>query len=251
MQTDFAIALLGADRRPPAGLCAADIDERFAIYRNNVVSGLSRALAAGFPATEAIVGSEFFAAMAAIYVRVSPPASPVLLHYGASLPDFLARFEPAAELPYLADVARLELAYMRAFHAADAAPLPTDRLGGIAAKHLGAVRVTLHPSLQILRSTHPVATIWAMNTGRAPLGEIEDWTAQDALVLRPHYDTAVIPLAPGEAEFLLRLQAGADMAAATAAALQDAANFDLATALAALFARGAVIAIIDQDQPGP
>ncbi|QDO96497.1 DUF2063 domain-containing protein [Ferrovibrio terrae] len=249
MQTDFAAALLDAGRRPPAGLFAADVDERFAIYRNNVVSGLSRALAAGFPATEAIVGAEFFAAMAAIYVRISPPASPVLLDYGASLPDFLARFEPAAELPYLADVARLELAYTRAFHAADTTPLPADRLGSIAAERLGAVRVTLHPSLQILRSAYPAATIWAMNTGRAPLGEIEDWTAQDVLVLRPHYDTVAIPLAPGEAEFLLQMQAGADMAEATAAALHDVPDFDLATALAALFARGAVIAFTDQDPP--
>lgn len=246
MQTDFAAALFDADRRPPAGLfAAADIDERFAVYRNNVVSGLSRALAAGFPATEAIVGPEFFAAMAAIYVRVSPPASPVLLHYGAGLPEFLARFEPAAELPYLADVARLELAYTRAFHAADAAPLPADRLGSITAEGLGAVRVTLHPSLQILRSTHPVATIWAMNTGRAPLGEIEDWTAQDVLLLRPHYDTAVIALAAGEAEFLLQLQAGADIAEAATAALTDAGGFDLAAALAAMFTRGAVVAVTD------
>jgi hypothetical protein len=251
MQTDFAAALLDADRRPPTELMAADIGERFAVYRNNVVSGLSRALAAGFPATEAIVGAEFFAAMAAIYVRVSPPASPVLLHYGASLPDFIARFEPAAELPYLADVARLELAYTRAFHAADAAPLPADRLGSITAENLGALRVALHPSLQILRSVCPIATIWAMNTGRAPLGEIEDWTAQDVLVLRPYYDTVVIPLAPGEAGFLLRLQAGADMAEAAAAALQDAADFNLAMALAALFTRGAVVAFTDQDPPAP
>lgn len=251
MQTDFAAALLDADRRLPAGLLAADVDERFAVYRNNVVSGLSRALAAGFPATEAIVGAEFFAAMAAIYVRVSPPASPVLLEYGASLPAFIDHFEPAAELPYLADVARVELAYTRAFHAADAAPLPADRLGSIAPEGLGAVRLTLHPSLQILRSAHPVATIWAMNTCRAPLGEIEDWTAQDVLVLRPYYDTAVIQLAPGEAEFLLQLRAGADMAEAAVAALQDATNFDLAAALAALFARGAAIAFTDQDPSGP
>lgn len=251
MQTGFAAALLDADRRPPAGLLAADADGRFAVYRNNVVSGLSRALAAGFPVTEAVVGAEFFAAMAAIYVRLSPPASPVLLHYGASLPEFLAHFEPAAELPYLADVARLELAYTRAFHATDVAPLPVDRLGSIAAENLGAVRVTLHPSLQILRSAHPVVTIWAMNTGRTPLCEIEDWTAQDVLVLRPHYDTAVIALAPGEAEFLLQLQAGANVAEAAAAALQDAADFNLAAALAALFTRGTVIAFTDQDPPGP
>jgi hypothetical protein len=245
MQTEFAVALLDADHVPPAGLIAADPAERFAVYRNNVVHGLSRALAAGFPATEAIVGTEFFAAMAAVYVRVSPPVSAVLLDYGATLPDFIARFEPAAELSYLPDVARLELAYTRAFHAADAASLPASRLGEIAADRIGAVRVALHPSAQILRSAHPVAEIWAMNTGRAPLGEIEDWAAQDVLVLRPHYEVAVVALAPGEAEFLRQLQDGTTLEQAAASALQEAEAFDLAAALAALFTRDAVVAITD------
>lgn len=246
MQTEFAAALLDVERDPPAGLAAtADLGERFAVYRNNVVSGLSRALAAGFPATEAIVGEDYFAAMAAIYVRVSPPASPVMLDYGATLPDFIDRFEPAAELPYLADVARLELAYTRAFHAADAVALPAGRMSDITAGRIGLLRIALHPSLQILRSAHPVADIWAMNTGRAPLGEIENWIAQDVLLLRPQYDVAVSTLAPGEAEFLAKLQAGIALEQAAAAALNDAETFDLAAALAALFTRGAVIAVTD------
>ncbi len=245
MQTEFSAALLDTERRPPAGLQAVDIDERFAVYRNNVVRGLSRALAAGFPAVEAIVGKEFFAAMAAVYVRMSPPTSPVLLDYGAGLPDFLARFEPAAELPYLADVARLELAYTRAFHATDADSLPADRLQQIAADRISGVRFALHPSLQILRSAFPVAEIWAMNTGRAQLCEIADWAAQDVLLLRPHYEVAVATLAPGEATFLLHLQSGATLGQAASAAQDEAATFDLAAALAALFTRAAVIAITD------
>lgn len=249
MQMAFTAALLDADRRPPAGLLAADKTEgiagRFAVYRNNVVHGLSRALAAGFPATETIVGAEFFAAMAAIYVRQSPPTSPVLLDYGAGLPDFLARFEPLAELPYLADVARLELAYTRAFHAADAASQPARRLNDIAADRIGTLRMALHPSLQILRSVHPVAEIWAMNTGRAPLCEINDWSGQDVLVLRPHYDVAVSRLAPGEAEFLTQLQSGAPLERAASAALEQTETFNLAAALAAVFTRGAVVAVTD------
>ncbi len=245
MQTEFAAALLDAEHAPPAGLIAADPAERFAVYRNNVVHGLSRALAAGFPATEAIVGPEFFAAMAAVYVRVSPPVSAVLLDYGTTLPEFLAAFEPVAEIPYLPDVARLELAYTRAFHAADATSLPASRLGEIAADRIGTLRVMMHPSLQILRSEYPVAEIWAMNTGRAPLGEIENWTAQDILLLRPQYEVAVSVLAPGEAEFLRRLQTGVTLEQAATAALTDADDFDLAAALAAMFMRGVVVAITD------
>jgi hypothetical protein len=248
MQPAFAAALLDAEHAVPPGLLAADPAERFAVYRNNVVSGLGRALATGFPAVEAIVGAEFFAAMAAIFVRVSPPASPVLLDYGAALPDFLNSFAPAAELPYLADVARLELAYTRAFHATDAEPLPADTLGQLTADHIGALRVNLHPSLQILRAAYPAATIWAMNTGRLPLAEITDWSAQDILVLRPQYSVDVITLSPGEAAFLTALQAGSTLGEAAAAALDAAAIFDLGPALAALFMRGAVIACHDSPE---
>jgi hypothetical protein len=252
MQESFTAALLDAGRDPPAGLvAAADIGERFAVYRNNVVSGLSRALAAGFPATVAIVGDEFFAAMAAVYVRRSPPVSPVLLDYGASLPDFIDSFEPAAGLPYLADVARLELAYTRAFHAADALSLPPQALAGIAPDRLGDVRLALHPALRLLRTAHPAATIWAMNTGRLPLGEIENWDAQDILVLRPQHEAAVSLLMPGEADFIAALQAGASLGDAASAALDAADAFDLASALAALFSRGAVIAISDPQQDPP
>ncbi|WP_341899064.1 DNA-binding domain-containing protein [Ferrovibrio terrae] len=248
MQPAFAAALLDAEHAVPPGLLAADPAERFAVYRNNVVSGLGRALANGFPAVEAIVGAEFFAAMAAIFVRVSPPASPVLLDYGAALPDFLNSFAPAAELPYLADVAQLELAYTRAFHAADAQPLPADTLGRLTADRIGALRVNLHPSLQILRAAYPAATIWAMNTGRLPLAEITDWSAQDILVLRPQYGVDVVILAPGEAAFLTALQAGSTLGEAAAAALDAAAIFDLGPALAALFMRGAVTACHDSQE---
>lgn len=248
MQTAFTAALLDADRAPPNGLHAADTAERFAIYRNNVVSGLSRALATGFPAVEAIVGAEFFSALAASFVRAAPPASPVLLDYGAALPDFIAGFAPAAELPYLPDVARLELAYTRAFHAADATPLAADTLNRLAPERLASLRLQLHPSLQILRARYPAATIWAMNTGRAPLAEIADWSAQDILVLRPHLTVAVISLAPGEAAFLEALRAGGTLNEAASVALDAAAAFDLGPALAALFIRGAAIAIETSEQ---
>lgn len=239
MQAAFAAALLDPDHALPPGLHAADTDERFAVYRNNVTSGLIRALAAGFPAVQSVVGEEFFAAMAALFVRVSPPQSPVLLQYGEAFPAFLETFQPAADLPYLADLARLELAYRRAFHAADAVPLGGEALHDVAPERIGELRVSLHPALQLLHSPHPVATIWAMNTGRQALAEITDWRSEDILVLRPQVSVDVILLAPGETEFLQALQSGATLTAAAASAFDASGDFNPAAALAALFMRGA------------
>jgi hypothetical protein len=125
-QTAFARAVLDAAAPVPPGLIGPDGQPsatRFAVYRNNVVLGLIDALKAAFPVVCALVGEDFFAAMARAHAVETPPASPVMHDYGADFPAFIARFAPAASLPYLADVARLEWAWVEAYHAAEAWPL--------------------------------------------------------------------------------------------------------------------------------
>ena len=162
--------------------------QRFAVYRNNVVAGLVNALRARFPTIEKIVGEEFFAAMARIFVLQHPPRSPLIMQYGDDFGDSVAAFAPAAELPYLADVARLEAARTCAYHAMDAQPILLSSCRLFPAKRLAAAGVTLHPSLQVVRSRHPIVTIWAMNNGEAKLGPIDEDLAEDALVVRPRSD---------------------------------------------------------------
>ena len=119
-QSDFAAALLDPDVAAPDGLVAwngSDPAHRFAVYRNNVTSALSDVLADSFPVTQQLVGEAFFRALAQVFVRAHPPRTRVLAHYGHELPEFVAQFPPAAGLPYLADVARLEWQRLQALHA--------------------------------------------------------------------------------------------------------------------------------------
>lgn len=243
LQTDFAQALLDPDRAVPEDLTshtARHPQKRFAVYRNNVVVSLVNALRAKFPATERIVGDEFFAAMARIFVTAHPPRSKILHTYGDDFGDFIAAFEPAAGLPYLADVARLEAARTRAYHAADVQPLAAAAFSEIDPQAVGNLRLTLHPSLQVLRSVHPVVTIWAMNSGELELGPVDPDAAEDALVLRPALAVAVRALPPGGAAFLLALSGGATLADAAANAVTDDARFDLTANLAGLVDSGAI-----------
>src|SRR5258708_8377668 len=125
-ETSFADALLNVNRPIPCGIMAhnAAVPARvFGVHRNNVTSGLVKALKSLFPVVEKIVGEEFFAAMARVFVMAQPPRSPLLAAYGDDFPQFVAAFEPAREIPYLADAARLEAARTRAYHAPHATPL--------------------------------------------------------------------------------------------------------------------------------
>ncbi|WP_338606729.1 DNA-binding domain-containing protein [Pelagibacterium nitratireducens] len=101
-QTRFAQAVQDPARALPQGLTSKGGQNdplRFAVYRNNVHVSLVTALTKGFPVVRALVGEEFFTAMARVFVGQTKPSSPMLFQYGENFPDFIAEFPPAASFP--------------------------------------------------------------------------------------------------------------------------------------------------------
>lgn len=245
-QREFAIALLDPERPPPSGIVGPDGDlcpKRFAVYRNNVVVGLAEILKAAYPAVRRLVGEEFFDAMAGIYVRAEPPLSPILLDYGGTFPAFIETFPPAASVPYLADVARIEWAWVFAYHAAEACPLGADSFANIPADELPGLRLLLHPSVQVCRSSMPALTIWRMNIGEGePGGVTFDGEGEDTLVVRPDAIVETRSLPPGAADFIAALAAGHTVAEATELATACDRRFDLSANIAGLIEAGALFA---------
>lgn len=245
---DFAERLLLPDGGLPAGLIrpdAAPAPKRYAVYKNNVAVSLTEALETGFPVIAQLVGTEFFQAMAGVYLRAHPPTSPVMTRYGATFPTFLEGFGPAQSLPYLADVARLEFALRESYHAADHVPLAATALGEIAPEALMTAGITLAPSLRMLRSRWPVHGIWCANTQEDAAEPID--RAEAVLILRPAYDPVPHLLPPGGATFLGALTAGASFGAALTKATEAVADFDLSPVLSLLI-EGQAIAEIKEDQ---
>ena len=74
-----------------------------------------------------------FPGIARAYVAQHPPRSPILLYYGDSFAYFIYAFAPAAPIPYLGYVARIECARRAAYHAADMPPVEATRVCGLAA----------------------------------------------------------------------------------------------------------------------
>lgn len=246
LQAGFARALMWADDPVPdgfAGHSARPPQARFNVYRNNVFASLTATLRARFPVVERLVGEEFFAAMARVFVARHPPRSPVLLEYGAGFAGFLETFEPVEQLPYLPDVARLEWLRAVAYHAADRAPLDPAELAAIPQEDLATVSFALHPSVGLLMSPYPVVGIWETNTHDSEVRAIAaDSGGEDALVIRPAFDVVIVRLGSGGLAFTAALADGATLAAAADLAAQSATDFYLPHALSALIGAGALTA---------
>lgn len=234
----FVPALLDPAAAVPVGLTDAagrTAGKRFDVYRNNVVVSLSEALAAGFPVIEKLVGTEFFTAMAGVFVRAHPPRSPVMTLYGVDFPGFLETFPPVAHLPYLADTARLEYALREAYHAADARPVPREALED---PRLIDAKLTLAPATRLVTSTFPVHAIWRANTeAGAPAAK---GGAETVLVTRPDWDPKPVVIAPDAARFVSALGEGRIFGAALQAAGE---TLDLAAILTILIDTKSIIRI--------
>lgn len=218
----WAGALLDPQAPCPPGLCSwngSEVAQRFAVHRNNVLAGLVDALAETYPVVQQLVGEPFFRALAAAHVRARPPRSPVLARYGGDLASFIEGFEPAAALPWLPDVARLEWARVEACHAADAAPLGPAALAAALTDPaaLATARLGLHPSVRLLRSRHAAVSIWAAHQPGGPdLSTVETRQAECALVLRPALQVTVLQVDAATATLAAALRAGLPLASALA-----------------------------------
>lgn len=245
-QSIFAQALLDPEAALPVGLTDPEgrpAPRRFSVYRNTVTSGLIRVLEAAFPVIRKLVGDEFFAAMALVFVRAHPPRTRLMMLYGAQFPGFLAAFPPVSHLGYLADVARLEQAIRESYHAADAPALPAEAFATLTDAQMMNAKLRLAPSLGLIRSPWPIHMIWRANSEAGP-PPAPVRGAEDVLILREAFDPAVHLLPPGGGAFMTGLLAGQSLAA-TLAPLGR--RFDL-PAMLGLLIQGRAIVGMENEQ---
>lgn len=205
MQSAFAAALLDPDAAVPGGLVdpfGRPAPKRFSVYRNNVASSLTRALEAAFPTVRKLVGDEFFAAMAVVFLRGHPPRSRIMMQYGDAMPIWLESFPPVAHLGYLPDVARLDQAMRESYHAADSDPLPEAEFQRLVGEDMAGLRLRFAPSMRLVRSHWPVQSIWAASCEGGPSPQPGP---EAALILRPAFDPRPHRLSPSDGAFLQAL----------------------------------------------
>jgi hypothetical protein len=241
----FATALLDPRSATPAVVAGPNEKraiKRYNVYRNNVTVSLIDALAAVFPATQRLTGVDFFRAMARLHIRTTPPTSPLLFEYGADFPDFIATYEWARPAPWLADVARIERAWLDAYHAADLGTLTSEALAAIPCDGLAEVVFVPHPATRIVSSGFAAVSIFVETRAEVATASI-DATPEDALITRPCLDVIGRRLPSGGATFLKRLASGETLGAAAAAAFEASASFDLSANIAGIVEAGAFTTI--------
>ncbi len=217
-------------------------ERRLAVYRNNVRHALSSVLEAAFPVVRQLIGAECFTATALAFVVEHPPRRPALYEYGGDFPAFLGRFWPLAELPWLADVARLEWARNEALFAAERELLTPARLAAVPPAELPHLRLAPQPSARWLESPWPIHAIWgAHQPAGGPLEAVDLERAETVLVWRQHGAVRQRLLTGGELALLAAFAAQQPLAEAVDAAGRRDSTFDFATALAKLLSGGVLI----------
>jgi hypothetical protein len=245
LQRSFAEAILFDDQPIPLTIRAASgvaAASRFGVYRNNVIAGLSNAIAARYPVVRRLLSPETFSVIARMYATAEPPRSPLLMLFGDTFPQFLRRIGDGPPTEYVADIAELEAARTRAYHAADMAPVSGADLAQLDPEEIHDLKLIFHPSLSLLRSRFPIVTVWETNTAGAD-ALITQWRHEAALVARPDLDVEVWRLSLGAYEFLAAMVNGHTIGSAAAHASALESTFALAESFEILVAAQIIVGI--------
>lgn len=242
-QSTFISAVMNPDETTPVGLkndAGGPAGKRFDVYRNNVAVSLTEALIAAFPVIHKLVGDSFFKATAGVYLRAHPPQSPLMMYYGEAFAEFLRGFEPVQKIPYLPDVAELELAMRQSYHAADAKPINPEDLQNMAPDALMAAKLRFAPSVRILSSDWPIHAIYRANTQNdAPKPVVQP---EAVIITRPEFDPMIHGLSQADLAFVQAVHAGDTFGQAVEKGSQID-GFDLSTILGLLLGTQAIVSI--------
>lgn len=228
-QRVFAQAILD-DEQPVPSLRS----HAFAVYRNTAARGTIEALRATYATVNELLGDDGFTHAALEFRAETPPAGPVLSDYGRSFPEFLARQSWTSELPYLADVAKLDWLWLESFLAGEADATP--RSYGVQSQ------LVLHPAARFAWLATPALTIW--NAHRQPGGfdELEpEWREEGALFTRPGLTVRAEAIDPACHRLLLSCVTPARIDECVAAVAEDFPQSDVPSLLQRCVSSGALI----------
>lgn len=213
----------------------------FAVYRNTWRKALVDTLGDAYPVVAALIGPDAFQALALQFIGQRAAPSPVLAAWGAGFADFIAAHSLNDDLPYLADVARLERLATEAHLASDGDPLDSAGFVEIVEAEMDQA-VALHPSTRFGWFETPAVTIWEAHQRPGQLESFApDWVPEGALVTRPQGRVVATSIDRETHDLLVGIQAGEALLAAAEATGKASPDADITAILLLLVESGAFV----------
>lgn len=215
---------------------SARAQQGLALYRGNLLATRDKTLSAAYPVLRALVGEEFFSALANTYGDQYPSTDGDLHRYGAGFADFLAAFEPVTSYPYFPDMARYEWALHRAHFARTTPSIDRAYLAACTPQQLEDARFCLHPACTLLSSQWAISAIWRahQSEGKQLIDtELPQQIAVDdfAVTVRPRWRVDLLSLSAAASRALHCVGEGKVLGEAVDQALVIDADFSLASEL--------------------
>ncbi|QLQ31759.1 MAG: putative DNA-binding domain-containing protein [Candidatus Thiothrix singaporensis] len=221
LQTRFIAAIF--DRNQRAGMAelvksqgALDAAQRVGIYRNSVHGVLLQHLGALYEVTRQLVGEAFFERLSDEFVDHAPPTRPFLVEYGDAFPAFMQRHAALEEMPWLADVARLEWARHQAWHAVNQPAGDFTQIMMLSEGQQASLCFQMPGSAQLVQSPYAVHQVWLAHQpedfpGKLPLERIQIPQPAYVLVWRAGRQLRQVEVDEAGWDFLSALQQGATL----------------------------------------
>ncbi len=235
-------AALSGDISALGPWCQADAARvGLAVHRNSMAKAAADALVAQFPTVERVVGVAWLSAAAVAHAADYPPRKASLLDYGAGFANWLTIFPPAADMPFLADLARLDWLWTEAYFAADADAFDPDEIVRLGADTFATHTLTPHPAARWACFPAGIPSLWqALQPPGEPPATFElDDAPECLLIVRPDLEVDHLVTGAGASAFLDACATGTSLADAAGQALAIEPHLDLAATFARLVSAGA------------
>ncbi len=209
--------------------CEPDASTRFFdVYRNGYLKTATEALAANFPVVDTMVGKGYFKQLARAFVSEFPPTTSSLTGYGKDFPAFISK-RINDDLPYLADVASLDFAWLRSYFSSSGNKIDAAELASFEDR-IVEIRLALHSSVQLVSPTWNVFEIWQLHRREESVDEKTSIRElpQHVLLWRPEQIVRARLLSESECAFFAAIKHGETLGVAADRAIGIESTFDLA-----------------------
>ncbi|TDJ09541.1 MAG: DUF2063 domain-containing protein [Deltaproteobacteria bacterium] len=180
------------------------------VYRDDYVARLSSVMAENFEGTHSLLGDEIFFAICREYLDYYPSTSFDLGNYGKYLDKFLKNHSLGVEYPFLPELSRLDMEFMRLFHLPRVKSIDPEKLK--THENLSQAKFKLVEGIYLKKSKFPIYKIWDLKNIEDREDVDLDWNEAENICLYKGEDGIKVQfLTPEQVDVLEKIKQGLNL----------------------------------------